>query len=193
MKSGAQTSVTTAEPYELYDALSATEQEVFDLIGSLGFRPDKNDDGKWIGLALAGDDILGPVKKLSQLAEAAQKHVASNGVHIPAAADEDSETLIEEDTRGNRYLPGTEPIVDKEIAAAAGKYHALKTERVELLAKELDAKDELIGICHTKSELFKPDPDNSNAKIYKVGDLVVRIQNEWKEKITTEIDRKGED
>lgn len=41
---------TAKVPNELYDTLKPNEQEVWDLIGSLGFRPDKTDDGKWTGL-----------------------------------------------------------------------------------------------------------------------------------------------
>jgi len=180
---------TAKVPNELYDTLKPNEQEVWDLIGSLGFRPDKTDDQKWTGLSMKGDDIIPPQKSLSKLAEAVQKFVADKAAGKETENVASGETVIEADTKGNRYLPGTEPIVDEEIAAAAGKYHALKTERVGLLSQELDAKDELITVCHRKSDLFKPDPDNSNSKIYKVGDLIIRIANEWKEKVTTEIDK----
>jgi len=60
------------EPQEFYDTLSATEQEVFDLVGSLGFRADVDDKGKWFGLSISGDDKIGPAKNLSKLAEAVQ-------------------------------------------------------------------------------------------------------------------------
>jgi hypothetical protein len=83
-----------------------------------------------------------------------------------------------------------EPVVDSEIASAAGKYHSIKTDRVNMLNKETQAKEELVDICHRKRHLFKADPDNTNAKIYKCGDLVIRMENEVKEKISTAIEAK---
>jgi len=99
----------------------------------------------------------------------------------------ENEILLDADPDGNRYLPGAEEIVDKEIAAAAGEYHSIKTDRVALLAKEIDAKEFLADVCHKKKDLFKTDPDNTDSKIYRVGRLIIRVKNEWKEQITTEI------
>jgi len=105
--------------------------------------------------------------------------------------DPDAVVELAANSKGQVYLPGQAPIVDQQIADAAGKYHAIKTERVALTAKETAARDELVAICHIKPELFTSDPDNTNSKIYKVGDLVVRISEEKKEKITTEVEHDG--
>lgn len=167
-------------PNELYDNLSEAEQTIYDLIGSMGFRPDRDEKTlEWVALSISGDKKIGPKPTLSDLAEAVQ---AEQPEDAP-----DKVKKIKADTRGNRYFEGMEPIVDQEIADAAGKYHAIKTERCELTTKEVAAKDELAEVCHRKPHLFKVDPDNSREKIYKVGDLVVRIANEIKEKITTEV------
>lgn len=193
-----------SEPNELYDKLSQTGQDVWDLIGSHGFRPDQNEKKEWIALATQGDDIIGPCESLSALGTAVEQHVKAKAKadsakkpdkKVKEAADKTNSPVepgaklhkIAEDHKGNRYLPGQEPIVDSEIAAAAGKYHAIKIDRCNLTTKEVAAKEELIDICHRKKHLFKADPENTNAKIYKVGDLVVRIQNEVKEKVTTEV------
>lgn len=199
------TATKAAEPNELYDGLNQASQDTWDWIGAMGYRPDQNDKG-WVALATKGDDIIGPFENLSLLAAEVQKKTNSPepAVAENAASDEgEKEAIVTEgeetelpsrklhkiaaDSRGNRYLPGTEPIVDEEIMAAAGKYHAIKTDRCNLTSKEVAAKDELANICHRKSHLFKADPENSNTKIYKVGDLVIRIANEVKEKITTEV------
>lgn len=49
------------------------------------------------------------------------------------------------------YLPGTAPIVNQELAAAIGKYHAFKTDHASLTQQLKDAKDELIATCHIPS------------------------------------------
>lgn len=167
-------------PNELYDTLSSTEQSVFDLIGSMGFRPDRDEQTlEWYALSISGDSKVGPFPTLSDLAEAVQ-----------AAQPEDTPNKVKKikaDSRGNRYFDGMEPIVDQEVADAAGRYHAIKTERCEWTAKEVAAKADLAEVCHRKPHLFKPDPENSREKIYKVGDLVVRVANKVKEEITTEV------
>lgn len=193
MLDNATQTATAEEPQEFYDTLSTTEQEVFDLVGSLGFRPEKNDEG-WLGLSITGDDIIGPCESLSKLAEAVQGFVEKRADDFvegePSDDDEDAvegEIEIAEDSRGRRFFPGMAPIVDPQIAAAAGKYHAIKTERVDLLAREKAAKEDLLAICKQKYELFTTDPDNTNSKIYRVGELVIRFRKEWTEKLTTEI------
>jgi chaperonin cofactor prefoldin len=174
---------SAGEPNDLYDKLTTDEQQIFDSIDAKGFRPERDESLRWHALATNGDDKVGPAPTLSDLAIDVDQYLEAAGELEDAA----KVTKIKEDSRGNRYLDGMEPVVDQEIAAAAGKYHAIKTERVALTTKEVAAKDELAEVCHRKKEFFKVDPDNTNAKIYKVGDLVVRIQNEFKEKISTEI------
>lgn len=171
---------TAVEPNELYDTLDDTGQQVWDLIGRMGFRPDKDEENRWFALAVTGDKKIGPKPTLSDLAEAVQEAVNSSD-------DADNVMKIPADSKGNRYFEGMEPVVDAEIAAAAGKYHSIKMERCELSRQETVAKDELAEVCHRKLGLFKADPDNTKERIYKVGDLVIRIANEVKEKISTEI------
>lgn len=176
MKNGsAAVTTSAAEPNEMYDTLDASGQKFWDLIGSLGFRPDKDEKDRWIALSMKGDDKFGPCTTLADLAE-----------EVQAFADKADETLLTEDHKGNPYLPGAEEVVDKQIAAAAGKYHSVKMERCELSRQETVAKDELVEICHAKRHLFKADPENSNSKIYRAGGIIVRIKNEWTEKIETQ-------
>jgi hypothetical protein len=174
-RNGATKAGKAAMPNDLYDTLDLAGQGIWDLIGSLGYRPDKTENEEWIALSTKGEDKIGPFVTIAELGEAVQTHV-----------DKADEVLLEADVKGNRYLPGVEEVVDSQIAAAAGKYHAIKTDRVAMTAKEIAAKDELTEICHAKRHLFKADPDNSNSRIYKAGGIVVRISNEWKEKISTE-------
>lgn len=173
-------------PNDLYDTLNETQQEVWDLIGHLGFRPDRDEENKWYAYAMKGDDKIGPKPTLSDLAEAVQKFVSERDGE-KADSEAPRAEKLKENSKGDRYLDGMEPIVDPELAAAAREYHAIKTERCQMTAKETTAKDDLAEVCHRKKDLFKVDPENTNHKIYKVGDITVRVANEFKEKITTEI------
>jgi hypothetical protein len=177
-----------SSPDELYDTLPETSQDVWDMIGRQGFRPDRDESLQWWAYATQGDDKIGPKPTLSDLATAVQEFVDKKD--SGKSKTNGSEPQVEKlpaNSKGDKYLPGMEPVVDKEIAAAAGKYHAVKTERCDLSRQEKVAKDELAEVCHRKKALFKVDPDNTLAKIYRCGDLVIRMENKLEEKITTEI------
>lgn len=98
------------------------------------------------------------------------------------------QTELTQDAKGNVYLPGTGPIMDQQLADAAGKFHAANTEWKDAGKRRKDAKTELAAICGIKEDLFKPDPDNSNAMIYHAGGLTIRIAEETKETLEVEIE-----
>lgn len=165
-------------PDEIYDTLSQTDQDAFDAISRVGFRPDRDEKLRWFALSTTADKKIGPKPTLSDLAIAVQE----------AAPDADSNVIkLPTNSKGDRFLEGMEPIVDAEIAKAAGEYHALKNEHGDATRRLKTAKDDLAVICHSKKDLFKTDPENTADKIYKVGDIVIRMHNEFTEKITTEL------
>jgi hypothetical protein len=182
---------TAKEPNKLYDGLSQTAQDTFDAISSYGFRPDKNDAGDWVALETQGDRVVGPVQMLSTLLGEVQRLVTgvSSLDEIEDAAI-DTEIELEEDpsSPGKRYLPGTGPIVDQQLADAAGKYHALNRGWKDAGKLRKDAKTELGAICGLKKHLFKPDPDNTNSLIYRAGGLTIRLGEEKKETLEVEIE-----
>lgn len=111
----------------------------------------------------------------------------------PVLDDEASQIELETDTNGQGYMPGMAPVVDEHIASAAREAKALNNEWKEAGKKRTKAYTELAAICHTKPHLFTPDPENSNARIYRIGDLVIRLKNEVKEKVEVdEIDVAGD-
>lgn len=191
---------TAKDPKELYDELSQNEQDTFDRIAATGYKPEPSGRGWATG---QGEERIGPFPTLAELETAVNESLDGNTIAEKSASDEDGNQAtdveteeetpsgklhkIAADSRGNQFLPGQEPVVDSEIAAAAGKYHSIKIDRCNLTTKEVAAKEDLIDIIHRKKHLFKADPENTNAKIYRVGDLVVRIANEFKEKVTTEV------
>lgn len=183
------------EPQEIYDDLSQNEQDTFDRIAATGWKPVPA--GRGWKAEKEGQDDIGPFPTLSELETAigpdADVSVEENDDSLldePSDLHEGKVIKIPADSNGNRFFEGMEPVVDSEIASAAGKYHSIKTDRVNLLNKETQAKEELVDLCHRKRHLFKADPENTNAKIYKCGDLVIRMENEVKEKISTSIEAK---
>lgn len=102
--------------------------------------------------------------------------------------------LTEEPNTGQIRLPGQARVVCQELTDAALKYHAIKTERVMLTAKETAAKDELKMAVAKNASFLTKDPDNSDAMIYVAGqtadgkNIVVRDQKKYEEKITTEVE-----
>lgn len=189
-------------PNNFYDSLSQPEQDAFDRSGACGFRPERDENGRWIGLSTTADDRLGPFPTIEELAIAAEKFFEANGGKAIQEADlEDSAATpedepqqqggnvvkIKQNAKGQQYLDGQEPEIDPEVATAAGEYHSFKMERVNLQNKEKVAKEKLIAVVNRKKHLFETDPDNSNAKIYEISpELRVRAQKDWTESITTE-------
>lgn len=197
------------DPQDFYDGLSQTAQDSWDAVASYGWRPEHMELG-FTATRVSDEFQIGPFESLSVLLSEVQTEAKVAGEEAfdlgsstldeeateddpledqsSKIEDQSEEVELEADSQGRTFLPTMAPIVDQQVADAAGKYHAIKTERVALTARETAARDELVAICHIKPELFKADPDNSNSKIYKVGDLVIRISNEVKEKITTEVE-----
>jgi len=160
-----------------------------DELKQLGWRTEKLGSG-WSAYEINGDRRIGPARSLAALHTAVLLETG-NKFELPAVVNDvdaaAGDVELEENSKGERYLPGTAPIVNQELAAAIGKYHAIKTDRVGLTNKEKEAKDELIALCHIHEKLFVPDPDNDDAKIYRAGDLVVRVSVKKTEEVKTEI------
>lgn len=107
--------------------------------------------------------------------------------------DLESDTIeITEEASGQMRLPGQSRTICQELTTAALKYHSVKLERVGLMAKEKEAKDELKIAAAKHGKFFVEDPDNSDSKIYVAAqtadgkNIVVRDQKKFEEKITTE-------
>ncbi len=147
------------EPNELYDNLNQTGQDVWDLIGSYGFRPDKNDAGEWIALATQGDDVLGPCESLSALGTVVEAHAK--------AADKESVIEGQIDLREDAVEEPQKPKVHKLTKLPKGStlqdvavwseikhlgYSAEKDEDGLWTAYQIEGDDE-IGAAETITEL----------------------------------------
>lgn len=164
---------------------AAIDVAKMDELKQLGWRTEK-DGLAFKAVEINGDRILGPAASMAALHTLVTVAIG-NKFELDDDAQDHGNVELEANSKGERYLPGAAPLVNAELTAAIGKYHAIKTERVHLTNQERDAKDELIAVCHIHEGLFVPDPDNSDAKIYRAGDLIARLSIKKEEKITTEI------
>lgn len=164
-----------------------------DEIKQLGFKVDQV-DGNFMAVEIDGEGVIGPASSVAALHTLVKQEVgnkaplpksdSSSGQETAGTGDSDQVELTE-DATGKTWLPGSGPIVDKQIAAAAQTYETIKMERVALSRRETSAREDLIAQVHLKPELFTVDPKDQNSKVYVVSDIEIRIKNEIVEKITT--------
>lgn len=187
---------TAADPNEFYDSLDQTSQDTWDAIASHGWRPGHSEEsGEFF--AVKGEDTLGPFNRLSDMLATVQNRETGSENEIaseseesePADADDSLEVELDEDHKGNTYLPGAKPVVDRQLADAAGKYFADNTEWKDAGKKRTDSKSALDAIVATKRHLFYEDPDNTKSMIYKAGGLIIRIAKEQKTVVSVETEK----
>lgn len=99
---------------------------------------------------------------------------------------------LKSDSKGNAYLPGTAPIVNAELNAAAHDHFEKKSTRMEWTEKEKEAKDVLTLLSHKYEELFKTDTDTGK-KTYRAGDIIVELIVEEKENVKTRMATEDDD
>ena len=104
---------------------------------------------------------------------------------------EDVGVEIDEDHKGNVYLPGVKPLVDATLATAAGDFFAANTDWKDAGKLRKEKLDTLSTVANLKRDLFRPDPDNSNSLIYHAGGLLIRIAKEQKTTVSVEADDDG--
>ena len=91
---GTKKAAKAAEPNELYDSLSPESQDIYDEIGSLGYRPEKGAQNLWFARKAGQEpkDALGPCDHISVLLTMVKDQVAKDGP--PAASDEIPSTRL---------------------------------------------------------------------------------------------------
>jgi len=98
---------------------------------------------------------------------------------------------VTEDHKGNRFFEGFGPVVDVQLAEAAGRFHADNNDWKEAGKRRKESQTALDAVVEIKRDLFKQDPDNTHSLIYHAGGLLIRIAKESKTKVTVE--EEGED
>lgn len=145
------------------------DEEESEPSGALCGTPSPDNDGRYCRLDMGhrGDCILSQPPSL-----------------------EDVGVEIDEDHKGNVYLPGVKPLVDATLATAAGDFFAANTDRKDAGKLRKEKLDTLSTVANLKRDLFRPDPDNSNSLIYHAGGLLIRIAKEQKTTVSVEAEEK---
>lgn len=88
------TATKAAEPNELYDSLSPESQQIWDEIGSNGYKPEKGAAGLWFARKAGQEpkDAIGPCDHISVLLTLVKDQVAKDGP--PPASDETPSTRL---------------------------------------------------------------------------------------------------
>lgn len=156
---------------ELYNSLNQTGQDVWDLIGSKGFRPDQNAEKQWIALDTNGDDIVGPCESLSALASAVDAHIAgkaSPSVEDEADSDETADetfTLTNDEDKPKKHkvkqslLPGTENAVMQDLRNAILGYRATTMDIIDLQARQKEEKKLVLNLMHKFEDELSTDKE----------------------------------
>lgn len=159
--------VETREPNDFYDSLEQEAKDIWDDIGaSFGYTPEKGKGNLWFARkpGAKAKDAIGPAESLGALRSMVKEFVGNQPVII--------EEVLNSDGEGNTFLPGVEEILKTvdipELRQPALDYHAYKTERVQILAKEIEAKGVLDELMHKYADLLPVDKA-TKAKYFKVG------------------------
>jgi hypothetical protein len=93
---------------------------------------------------------------------------------------------MESDSKGNTFLPGTAPVVVKELIDCAKEIElVLKPDFGRARDALVAANDTLADLAHKHIDLFS-EADASGTRVYKVGGVIISITFE-KEKIKTKL------
>lgn len=142
-----------------------------DELKQLGWRTENLDSG-FSAYEINGERKIGPFDSMAELTKAVKEEVG-NRLDLPPSensADEPELSTLDADSKGNTYLPGHGPQVIKELADAAIEYDRIKMERVNLSAKEKEAKDTLTALMKKYEDRLEVDPDTGE-KLYTAGDV----------------------
>jgi hypothetical protein len=151
-----------------------------DELKQLGWRTENLGSG-YSAYEISGDRKIGPFDSLADLSKEV-KATIGNKFELPK--DEPVLEHMTADSKGNTYLPGHGPRVIPELAQAVTNYHNIKMQRVDLTAKEVEAKQTLSALLHKHEEHLEVDKDG--AKCYVAGDVKAKLVTEEKETVKTE-------
>ena len=149
-----------------------------DEIKQLGFRAEKLESG-WSAYEISGDRVIGPADSINALLTKVKLEIGDK-FELPANGNVE----LTETSTGQQFIPGTGPIVNKELTDAARAHFDTKNTRMEWSEKEKEAKDTLIAVAHKYEDLFQTD-EATGKRTYMAGDIEVELVVEEKENIKT--------
>lgn len=124
---------------QLYDSLDPTAQEIWDEIGSLGYKPEQGAQNLWFARKMKDPDAdpLGPAESLGALLSIVKGAIAEGQQAAAAKDDEDSEEGSAPSTR----LPGMEEPAIEELDRQADICIEAGTKRKNAVDNEKDQDD----------------------------------------------------
>ena len=185
-RDGKHATKTAAEPEDLYDTLTADDQLTWDQIGTLGYVPEKGVTGLWLAKKRADPKSLGvgPANNLKDLLSRVRDDIAGDA-EFDNNVDSESEDIGDSDDPGSSnspagdgYLfPGMKPTQQKSIpdlVTAILNYESYKRERMDALAKELEAKNTVVGLMRANKDRLAFDP-KTGIRSYRVNDYIEEL------------------
>lgn len=159
-----------AEPKEAYDALSQTQQDLWDEIGKMGFRPEKLSSG-FIGTEINWDTKkqeeprrFGPFESLVILHNEIRDEVAK---HPTVKPEPEGDGVIEVDeTEKGRRLPGMGVRVVKSLDELIKRRVAATKVFTEASAKVQEVNKEILDAFEANRSHFVEYPEKKK-HIYK--------------------------
>ena len=178
------TKVATKTLDEPYDRLSQSEMDIHDqIVRDFGWQPQSTDDG-WI--ATKGKKIAGPFSGMVELRAA----VKAGGKDInaePAAGQENvvKTVKVKQNSKGQGYIPGTEPIEIKELTDAGLAYRATTVEILSLQEQQKREKAIVIGLLKKHNSELQVDAETGERYYVAGGDIKIWIEVNESEKLKT--------
>lgn len=157
MPRNGNSAVATKEPNDTYDELSLDEQGHWDAIGAAGYTPERS-GANWTANSQIGDNQIGPVANLIDLL---------GKINGDDEADHPDGVLFEEMRPKNQ-------IVVPELRNPILNYRGFTEERLQVLAKEVEAKGIVDTLMHQYKDKLAFDP-KTGISSYRVNDIVVEL------------------
>lgn len=151
---GHATKTTGDQPKEFYDELSQEDQDFHDEIGKLGYRITQNYDSGMFEAAKGQTRIMGDTlaELLIEVRDVEQVTPAEAEISNDVDADHPDGHLFQE-------MKPKRQVVIPELRQPILNYEAYKEERIQVLAKEVEAKKIVNQLMHDHKEHLAFDPE----------------------------------
>ncbi len=152
----ATTTKTAEEPIDLYDTLKQADQDAWDAIGVLGYKPEQGSTGLWFARHRVNTKVtIGPTTNLVQLHANVKEEIAAAGeFDNDVDSESDVETFdneIDQDRGGitvEARLPGMEEPVIDELNHQADKCIDAFNKKKNSAAASKDEDDIMRSLMH---------------------------------------------
>jgi len=171
---------------EPYDRLSQPEMDIHDqIVREFDWKPQYTDDG-WI--ATKGQKIAGPFSGMVELRAAVKaggRDVSAPTESTPENGDGSKTVKVKHNSKGQGYIPGTEPVEIKELTDAGLAYRATTVEILSLQEQQKREREAVIGLLKKHNQELQIDPSTGETYYVAGGDIKIWIEVKEVEKLKT--------